>query len=161
MRSLSQNRLLQRVGTDEHLDTIATLLDDMFRIPGTKIRFGLDAIIGWIPGIGDAAAGIASFLIVFAAWRRGAPGVTLARMAANVTLETVVGAVPLVGDIFHVIWKANRRNYRLLMRERYQPSRNRTRDWLFLLMILLVAAAVFLLPFIILIWLLRSHSLLA
>lgn len=159
MRSLSQNRLLQRVGTDEHLDTIATILDDIFRIPGTKIRFGLDAIIGWIPGIGDAAAGIASFLIVFAAWRRGAPGITLTRMVGNVALETVVGAVPVVGDIFHVIWKANRRNYRLLMRERYQPSRNRTRDWLFLLIILLIAIAVFSLP-LILIWLLISHSLL-
>ncbi len=160
MRSLSQNRVLQRVGTDEHLDTIASLLDDMFRIPGTKVRFGLDAIIGWIPGIGDAAAGIASFLIVFAAWRRGTPGVTLARMVANVVLETMVGAIPILGDLFHVIWKANRRNYRLLMRERYQPSANRKRDWSFLLIISVTAIAVFSLPFFILIWLLRSHSLL-
>jgi hypothetical protein len=126
MRSLSQNQLLQRVGTDEHLDTIASLLDDMFRIPGTKIRFGLDAIIGWIPGIGDAAAGIASFLIVFAAWRRGTPGITLARMIANVVLETLVGAIPIVGDIFHVIWKANRRNSpdaRKIPTQRQQKSR--------------------------------------
>lgn len=160
MRSLSQHRLLQRIGTDEHLDTIASLLDDMFRIPGTKIRFGLDAIIGWIPGIGDAAAGIASFLIVFAAWRRGTPGVTLARMVANVVLETGVGAIPVIGDIFHVIWKANRRNYRLLMRERDQPSVNQGRDWLYLLIIFVIGLAVFSLPFIILIWLLRSQSLL-
>jgi hypothetical protein len=153
MRALSQNRFLQRVGTDEHLDTIATVLDDLFRIPGTKIRFGLDAIIGWIPGIGDAAAGIASFLIVFAAWRRGTPAVTLTRMVANVVLETTVGAVPIIGDIFHVIWKANRRNYRLLMRERYQPGANKTRDWLFLLIILLIAIAVFALPIILLFWL--------
>src|SRR6202022_49171 len=86
VRSLSQHRLFQRVATDEHLDTIASVLDDIFRIPGTHIRFGLDAIIGWIPGIGDAAAGIASFLIIFAAWRRGTPGVTLTRMVANVVL---------------------------------------------------------------------------
>lgn len=146
------------MGTDEHLDTIASLLDDIFRIPGTKIRFGLDAIIGWIPGIGDAAAGVASFLIVFAAWRRGTPGVTLTRMVANVALETAIGAVPVVGDIFHVIWKANRRNYRLLMRERHQPSANKHRDWLFLVFILLTAITVFSLPFIVLIWILHSYS---
>jgi hypothetical protein len=158
MRSLSQHRFLQRIGTDEHLDAIASVLDDIFRIPGTKIRFGLDAIIGWIPGIGDAAAGIASFLIVFAAWRRGTPRVTLARMIANVVLETGVGATPVIGDIFHVIWKANRRNFRLLMRERYQPSVNQRRDWLYLLVILVIGLSVFSLPFVILIWLLRSHS---
>ena len=158
VRSLSQHRLFQRVATDEHLDTIASVLDDIFRIPGTHIRFGLDAIIGWIPGIGDAAAGIASFLIIFAAWRRGTPGVTLTRMVANVVLETTVGAIPVVGDIFHVIWKANRRNFRLLMRERYQPSANKRRDWLFLLVISLIAVAVFSLPFIILFWILSSHS---
>lgn len=159
MRSLSQYRLVQRIGTDEHLDTIATVLDDIFRVPGTKIRFGLDAIIGWVPGIGDAAAGIASFLIVFAAWHRGTPRVTLARMIANVVLETGVGAIPLIGDGFHVVWKANRRNFRLLMRERYQPSVNQRRDWLYLLFILVIGLAVFSLPFIILIWLLRSRPL--
>jgi Domain of unknown function (DUF4112) len=66
--------------TDEHLDHIAAVLDDMFRVPGTQIRFGLDFLIGWIPGIGDAAAGIASLVIIVAAWRRGAALVTLARM---------------------------------------------------------------------------------
>jgi len=58
--------------SNEHLDHVAALLDDIFRIPGTQIRFGLDALIGWVPGIGDAMTGIASFLIVFASWRRGA-----------------------------------------------------------------------------------------
>ena len=104
--------------SDEHLDYIAALLDDMFRIPGTQIRFGLDALIGWVPGIGDAVSGIASFLIVFASWRRGVRAITLVRMIANVLLETAIGAIPVAGDIFHVLWKANRRNYRLLMRER-------------------------------------------
>ena len=65
---------------DEHLDHIAAVLDDMFRVPGTQIRFGLDFLIGWIPGIGDAAAGIASLVIIVAAWRRGAALVILARM---------------------------------------------------------------------------------
>jgi Domain of unknown function (DUF4112) len=81
----------RQLTSNEHLDYIAALLDDIFRIPGTKIRFGLDALIGWVPGIGDAMAGIASFLIVFAAWHRGVPsiyptsGMTGARRA---TLES-------------------------------------------------------------------------
>src|SRR4029077_3176496 len=121
-----------QLSSNEHLDYVAALLDDIFRIPGTQIRFGLDALIGWVPGIGDAMAGIASFLIVFASWRRGAKSITLVRMIANVLLETAVGAIPVAGDIFHVVWKANRRNYRLLMREKEQPGANPRRDWMFL-----------------------------
>ena len=143
--------------SDEHLDYIASLLDDMFQIPGTKIRFGLDALIGWIPGIGDAMAGTASFLIVFASWQRGARTVTLMRMLANVLLETVVGAIPVAGDIFHVAWKANRRNYRLLMREREQPGHHTRRDWMFLVVMLVMVIAAVGIPIGILIWALRLH----
>src|ERR1700732_2614699 len=120
------------LSSDEHLDYVAALLDDIFRIPGTQIRFGLDALIGWVPGIGDAMAGIASLLIVFASWRRGVQTITLARMIANVLLETTIGAIPVAGDIFHVVWKANRRNYRLLIREKEQPGSNTWGDWMFL-----------------------------
>jgi hypothetical protein len=150
----------RQVTSNEHLDYIAALLDDIFRIPGTNIRFGLDALIGWIPGIGDAVAGIASFLIVFAAWRRGAPWITLVRMIANVLLETTLGAIPVAGDIFHVVWKANRRNYRLLIREKEQPGSNIRRDWMFLLFIFIGAIAAVGIPIGILIWLLWSHPIL-
>jgi hypothetical protein len=95
--------MARQLASNEHLDYIAALLDDIFRIPGTKIRFGLDALIGWVPGIGDAMTGIASFLIVFASWRRGAKAVTLVRMVANVLLETAIGAVPVAGDVFHIV----------------------------------------------------------
>jgi hypothetical protein len=77
--------------TNERLDYIATLLEDIFCISGTRIRFGLDAIIGWVPGIGDAIAGLASLLIIFAGWKRGTARNTLARMVANVVLETGIG----------------------------------------------------------------------
>jgi Flp pilus assembly pilin Flp len=113
----SMARRSPTTSTDEHLDQIASVLDDMFRVPGTQIRFGLDFLIGWIPGVGDSAAGIASQIIVVAAWRRGAALVTLARMITNVVLEALLGSIPVFGDAFHVVWKANRRNYRLLMRE--------------------------------------------
>jgi len=145
-----------QLSSNEHLDYIAALLDDIFRIPGTQIRFGLDALIGWVPGIGDAVAGIASFLIVFAAWRRGVQSITLVRMIANVVLETALGAIPVAGDIFHVFWKANRRNYRLLIREKEQPGANTRRDWMFLAIILFAAIAAAGIPIGILIWILRS-----
>ena len=145
----------RQLASNEHLDYIAALLDDMFRIPGTQIRFGLDALIGWIPGIGDALAGMASFLIVFAAWRRGVQAITLVRMIANVLLETAVGAIPVAGDVFHVVWKANRRNYKLLIREREQPGVNARSDWLFLAFILFTALAAVAIPIAILIWILR------
>ena len=147
----------RQLTSNEHLDYVAALLDDMFRIPGTKIRFGLDALIGWVPGIGDAMTGIASFLIVFASWRRGANAVTLVRMIANVLLETAIGAIPVAGDVFHVVWKANRRNYRLLIREREQPGVNTRRDWMFLAVLLFAAIAAALIPIAILIWLLRTQ----
>jgi hypothetical protein len=129
----------------------------MFRIPGTQIRFGLDALIGWVPGIGDAVAGIASFLIVFAAWRRGVQAVTLVRMIANVLLETSIGAIPVAGDVFHIFWKANRRNYRLLIREKEQPGANTRRDWMFLAIILFTVVAAAAIPIALLIWILRSQ----
>jgi Domain of unknown function (DUF4112) len=147
----------RQLTSNEHLDYIAALLDDIFRIPGTKIRFGLDALIGWVPGIGDALAGIASFLIVFAAWRRGVQSITLVRMIANVLLESTIGAIPVAGDIFHVVWKANRRNYRLLIREKEQPGSNTRQDWMFLTIILFTAIAAVGIPIGILIWMLRSY----
>jgi hypothetical protein len=146
-----------RIASNEHLDYVAALLDDIFRIPGTQIRFGLDALIGWVPGIGDAMTGVASFLIVFASWRRGARAVTLVRMIANVLLETVIGAIPVAGDIFHVIWKANRRNYRLLVREKEQPGAGAGRDWIFLGVLLLAVVAAAAIPIALLIWLLRRQ----
>lgn len=154
---LRDSPMLRQLASNEHLDYVAALLDDMFRIPGTKIRFGLDALIGWVPGIGDAMTGIASFLIVFASWRRGAKTVTLVRMIANVLLETAIGAIPVAGDVFHIVWKANRRNYRLLLREKEQPGVSIGRDWMFLSVLLLAVLAAAAIPIALLIWLLRSN----
>ena len=96
------------------LDKLSQLLDNAFTIPGTRFRMGLDGIIGLIPGIGDAAGAVLSLYLIFQAARLGLPVSTLLRMVGNVALETVVGAVPVVGDIFDVVWKANIRNMALL-----------------------------------------------
>jgi hypothetical protein len=100
-------------------------------------------------------AGIASCLIVFASWRRGAPRITLTRMVANILLESTIGAIPIVGDIFHIAWKANRRNYRLLLREKEQPGLNTKRDWMFLSVLLLMVIVAVGIPIGILIWILQ------
>ena len=102
--------------SDRNLDLLSHLLDDFLRIPGTHIRFGLDGIIGLIPGVGDILGAMASWIIILAAWLRGVPRVTLARMLANVAIETIVGTIPILGDAFDIAWKANRRNFALLER---------------------------------------------
>ena len=96
------------------IDALATLLDTAFILPGINVRFGLDALIGLVPGIGDAITTAMSLYIVHEARQLGAPGHLIARMLGNVLLDGMVGAVPLVGDAFDVLWRANRRNMRLL-----------------------------------------------
>jgi Domain of unknown function (DUF4112) len=98
----------------ERLDRLSVLLDTALVIPGTNIRFGADAIIGLVPGIGDTITTALSAYIVYEAYRLGAPRHLVARMIANVALDGVVGAVPVAGDVLDVFWRANRRNMRLL-----------------------------------------------
>jgi uncharacterized protein DUF4112 len=98
----------------QRLDFLATLLDSAILIPGTNIRFGADAVIGLVPGIGDAVTTALSAWIVYEAHRLGVPRRMLARMIGNVALDGLFGAVPLIGDVFDVMWRANRRNLRLL-----------------------------------------------
>jgi hypothetical protein len=139
--------------TDEQLDQLASLLDDMFQLPGTRIRFGLDAIIGLIPGLGDLITGALSFLILYGAWQRGLPRVTITRMLANVAIDTVVGTVPIFGDAFDVIWKSNRMNYNLLTRSNAGIKRSHTiQDWLFLIVLALGMLALVALPIALLIF---------
>ena len=96
------------------LDTLAALLDTALVIPGTNIRFGLDALIGLVPGIGDAITTAISLFLVHEAHQLGAPKHVIVRMLGNVALDGMVGAVPFVGDAFDVMWRANVRNMRLL-----------------------------------------------
>jgi NAD/NADP transhydrogenase beta subunit len=140
---------------DENLELLSRVLDTWFRIPGTSIRFGLDGIIGLVPGIGDLLAGLASCILILAAWARGTPYVTIARMLVNLALDVIIGAVPLLGDVFDIAWKANRRNYALLTRHLEQPRRHLWRDWLFLVTIAVVIAAILAVPVLLMAWLLH------
>ena len=144
--------------TDRNLDMLAHVLDDYLRIPGTNIRFGLDGIVGLIPGIGDVLGAMASWILILAAWLRGVPRVTLARMLANVAVETIVGTVPVLGDAFDIAWKANRRNLALLQRASTpvsveQQKRHALSDWFFLLGLVLGMMALVAIPILFLAWL--------
>jgi len=138
---------------DRTLKRLEVLLDEAFRVPGTNIRFGLDGIIGLVPGIGDVLAGLLSLIIPLAAWIRGVPYVTLFRMAANLGIGVLVGSIPFFGDIFDIFWKANRRNYHLLCRHLDEPRRHTARDWGFLLLLAIALALVFAIPLALVVWL--------
>jgi hypothetical protein len=100
----------------ERLERLAWWLDDRFRIPGTNITFGLDSLIGLVPGVGDSAAALGAAYFIVQAYQLGLPRGVLFRMAFNVLLDLAVGSIPLLGDIFDVGFKANRRNMALLKR---------------------------------------------
>ena len=98
------------------LERFAYLLDEQFRVPGTNFRVGIDGLVGLVPGIGDTAAAAIASYVLLEAYRMGAPRALIARMAANIGLDWVVGSVPVAGDLFDFAFKANRRNVDLLIR---------------------------------------------
>lgn len=105
------------------LNALARLMDTQFRIPGTTIRFGMDALIGFIPGVGDLVSFLISGYVVSIAVNKGASGFVLARMVLNIVIDAVVGAVPILGDIFDIAFKANQRNVKLLQ-EHYTEGKH-------------------------------------
>jgi hypothetical protein len=112
----------------ERLTLMAQLLDSAFVLPGTNVRFGLDAVIGLVPGIGDAISAALSAYLVYEARQLGAPRHLIARMAGNVMLDAAIGAVPLLGDAADVLFRANQRNVALLRRHLERKGRRRTID---------------------------------
>lgn len=99
------------------LDRLSTLLDSRFRIPGTPMRFGWDSILGLVPGAGDLASLGPSAYLIYRGHRLGARKRTILRMTANTGLDFIVGAVPVLGDVFDLVFKANNRNFALLRKE--------------------------------------------
>jgi len=115
---------------------LALIMDEFLRFPGTKIRFGLDPIIGLLPGIGDVASAIISAVALVHAARCGVPKILLARMAMNILVNEVVGIIPGLGDAFSFWFKSNVRNYELFRRYAAAPERSRRGDWIFLLAVM-------------------------
>ena len=132
----------ERADVERGLEQLSRMMDGLFRIPGTGWRVGLDALVGLVPGVGDFATTAVSFYILAAGVRYRVPKVTLLRMASNVAVDYLLGAVPLVGDIFDVAWKSNQMNVELLRRRASvtaeEATSGRASDWLFLGVILAV-----------------------
>ena len=137
----------------------AVLLDSRFRVPGTSIRFGLDAIIGLIPGIGDISTPVFAALLLVQAARMRLPLVIQARMVFNAGLDMLMGLVPILGDLADVGWKANLRNLALLERHArpgVAPSRG---DYFFVWVCIALLALIAGMPIVLLIWLLSRWPL--
>jgi hypothetical protein len=133
----------KREATIRRVDALAHLLDDSIPVPGTGMRFGLDAVIGLVPGFGDVAGALLSSWIVLEGARLGAGISVVLRMLLNVAIEAVVGSIPLLGDLFDAGWKANVRNIRLLHQSIDAPGAARRSSGVFVLVVFLLLAALF------------------
>lgn len=137
----------------------AVLLDSVFRVPGTRIRFGLDAIIGLVPGLGDFSAPVFAVALIATGFRMRIPIVVQARMVLNAALDMLMGLVPILGDLADVAWKANLRNLALLERHAspgIPPSRG---DYVFVYVCIGMLAFVAIAPVALAVWLLWRFSL--
>jgi hypothetical protein len=132
----------KRQGLEPLFKWIAFIMDEVVRVPGTQFRFGLDPVIGLIPGIGDTSSALVSAFALIQAVRLGVPKILLTRMALNILVNEVIGVVPVVGDAFSFWFKSNARNYEIIKTHRLGPSGPRRSDWLFVIGILVVLFAV-------------------
>ncbi|HVF71270.1 MAG TPA: DUF4112 domain-containing protein [Chthoniobacterales bacterium] len=128
----------KRQGLEPIFKWIAFIMDDIVRVPGTKFRFGLDPLLGLIPGIGDTSSALVSGIALIQAVRLGVPKVLVARMALNVLLNELIGIVPVVGDAFSFWFKSNARNYDIIKNHRLGANPRSRSDWIFVIGILVV-----------------------
>jgi len=128
------------------LQKFAVLMDEQFAIPLIGTRIGLDALIGFVPGVGDAGGALLSSWIILGALRHHVPAIHILRMVLNVALDTMVGAVPVLGDIFDILFKENVDNVALILRYRdpTRPPRSAIGIWLAAASIALFLIALFL-----------------
>ncbi len=112
------------------MEALAWLLDNSIPVPGTGRRFGIDALIGFVPGIGDAVSGAMGLVVVWRGSRMGLPRVVVARMLLNTLLDFAVGMIPILGDAFDLWFKASTRNLNLMRRHLERPDTSTRDDWL-------------------------------
>ena len=133
----------------------ATLLDTAFVVPGTRVRFGWDPILGLIPGLGDLVGPLYSAVILVTAIQLGIPRIVQLRMLLTAMVDVAVGVIPVVGDLFDVVWKANKRNMALLERHAHAPRPPSAADWWFVGVVLACLAFVAAAPIVLLIMVFR------
>ena len=137
----------------------AILLDSAFKVPGTRIRFGLDAIIGLVPGLGDLVAPVFTLVLLGTALRMRVPAIVVARMVLNAGIDMVLGLVPLAGDVADVFWKADLRNMALLERHARPGVPPTSADYWFVIACIAVVVVLAVTPVVLLVWLLARFSL--
>jgi hypothetical protein len=127
--------LPREANTDKSLERLAWLMDDLFRVPVLGWRFGLDALIGLVPGLGDTTTSLVSFYVLAAAVRYRVPKVTLLRMGLNIAIDYLFGSLPVIGDFADAWWKSNQKNIELLRKRatvsEAEAREGRASDWLF------------------------------
>jgi Domain of unknown function (DUF4112) len=124
----------------------SVLLDSAFRVPGTNLTFGLDPILGLIPGLGDLTTPLFAALLLLHGVRMRIPRIVQVRMLINAAIDLLIGFVPIVGDLFDFGWKANVRNLALLERHAHPQSKATRGDWIFVLSIVGVLLAITVIP---------------
>jgi hypothetical protein len=137
----------------------AVLLDSYFRIPGTQIRFGLDALVGLIPGLGDISTPMFAVMILLQAVRMRLPAVVQIRMVLNAALDMILGLVPVLGDVADVAWKANLRNLALLERHARPGVPPTSSDYIFVWVCVGLLVMIAVVPIVLIVWLLSGFRL--
>ena len=135
---------------------LALIMDNFLRVPGTQFRFGLDPLMGLLPGLGDTGSAIISAMALVAATRRGLPKILLARMSLNILINEAIGIVTVVGDAFSFWFKSNARNYELLRRHTAAPGRSSRSDWIFIAFVLGALGFILLVSLAVSFWLLYA-----
>jgi hypothetical protein len=134
--------------SDPLSELIAKLMDSLFQVPGTKIKVGLDPIIGLIPGFGSGASALISLLLIARSATQGVPTHILARMVGNVLVNAILDAIPVVGDAASIFYRSNEKNYALLQQHKGTRRKATARDWVILVAMFLAVVAVVVLVFV-------------
>ncbi|HKP03569.1 MAG TPA: DUF4112 domain-containing protein [Chthoniobacterales bacterium] len=132
----------KRQGLEPLFKWLALIMDEVVRVPGTKFRFGLDPLIGLIPGIGDTSSALVSAFALIQAARLGVPKILLARMSLNILINEIIGIVPGVGDAFSFWFKSNARNYEIIKNHRLGSTTPSRSDWVFVIGVLIALFAI-------------------
>lgn len=146
----------KRVEVEPLFRWLALVMDNFVRVPGTKFRFGLDPLLGLIPGLGDTGSAVISAMALIAAARRGLPKILLARMSLNILVNEAIGIIPIVGDAFSFWFKSNARNYDLLKSHTGGSRRSNKSDWIFVVGVLALLGIILVVSLAVSLWILEQ-----
>jgi len=132
MSSMTKTKERDLARVKDQLDHVAWLMDNAFRIPGLGWRFGVEALIGLIPGAGDIVSGAIGLILLFRAFQFKLPGVVILRMIFNSLIDFIIGSIPFLGDLFDFVWKSNTKNMKLFRQYAEEPAASTTKHWIFI-----------------------------